>query len=269
MRTRTLLLGCVLTALPSMPSSAQIQRLIIPDANVQISPGSSAILSTLCTDLGIIGPSQNQSYGHVLTSSSSARVSIGGKEMSLSDAIATGQVELKTPRPTIESLVEERRHFNELDPSHAVDLAQYRSHFESLSPADRAKILSKEQNPSTLQIVNHSGQPMTFVAHNAAVGTANSPAPLFPLHATGQNNLWTAQIQQQLVQYGYKTPVDGEVGPDTKVALLAFQKKHNLHETGTPTSGVAKNAPPNRSQQLAKITTKRAIYRCQIRRCRG
>ena len=240
MRTRTLLLGCVLAALTSMSSSAQIQRLIIPEANVQISPGSSAVVSTFCTDLGIVGPHQNQSYGHVLTSSSSARVLIGGKEMSLSDAITTGQVELKTPRPTIESAVENQRHFNELDPSHAVDLAQYRSTLERLSPADRAKRLLNEQNPSALQIVNHSGQPMTFVAHNAAVGTADSPAPLIPLPATGQNNLWTAQIQEQLVRYGYKTPVDGTVGPDTRAALLAFQKKHNLHETGTPTTGVAK-----------------------------
>jgi hypothetical protein len=46
MRTRTLLIGFALTALPSTHSFAQIQRLIIPDANIQISPGSSAIIST-------------------------------------------------------------------------------------------------------------------------------------------------------------------------------------------------------------------------------
>jgi peptidoglycan hydrolase-like protein with peptidoglycan-binding domain len=235
MRTKNLLLIFLAYTLISTCCSGQIQRLIIPEANVTIAPGSSAKLSTFCTDYGILGPSRNQAYGHLLTSPDSARITIGKTEMSLGDALRSGKIKLLTPRPTIDSLVEEQRHFNELDPSHAIDLTTYRSKLQHLAPGG----LDKEQNPSSLQLVNLSGEQVHFVAHNAAVGTADSPPPIIPATTNDQNKIWTAQIQQQLVRYGYKTHTDGELGPDTKAVLSAFQKKHGLTVTGTPTEATA------------------------------
>ncbi len=43
----------------------------------------------------------------------------------------------------------------------------------------------------------------------------------------------TAGVQQRLKNLGYLSfTVDGETGPETREALIAFQKKHELGETG-------------------------------------
>ena len=43
----------------------------------------------------------------------------------------------------------------------------------------------------------------------------------------------TAGVQQRLKNLGYECgSVDGETGPETREALIAFQKKHELGETG-------------------------------------
>ena len=224
-------------------SSGQIQRLIIPEANVRIPAGSGANLPILCTDYGIVGPTAKQAYGHVLTSADSARVTIGGKEMSLADAIRANKVRLVTPTPTVDEYIAELQHFNELDPTAHIDIERRRKFLESLTPSQRAQLLAEEQNVSTLRIENLSGQPITFVASNAAVGTVDGPPPAIPTSVTAQSKieqtkLWTAQIQEKLLKRGYKTPTDGEVGPEAKSALLSFQNDNDLQQTGTPTQGV-------------------------------
>lgn len=254
MRARmSLLLACTLL-LPFPAFSQKIQRLIIPSADVSIGPDGSAIIKTYCTDYGITGPKQGQEYRHLLTSGDSTTVSVGGREMTLEDAISAHKIKLVTPRPTIDSIMADQRMFKALNPD--MPTADYASVLKLLPPEERNKMLAQFQNESALKIVNLSGEKVEFHARNAALGVSDGPPPTMAENTLSQTSLWISQVQHRLVGQGYDVPTNGIVDAKTQSALKEFQVKYGFKETGTATQEVAqKLAQLEDVSQLKALST--------------
>jgi hypothetical protein len=73
----------------------------------------------------------------------------------------------------------------------------------------------------------------------APLYTPPAPAPLIPLKpATDTAKMIVLKVQHALRLFGYDVPLDGQVGPATRTALLSFQTDWNLKATGTITPQV-------------------------------
>ncbi len=68
---------------------------------------------------------------------------------------------------------------------------------------------------------------------------APPPPPAIPPGLTPAQQ-HVAQIQTQLNAAGAQLQVDGRMGPQTRAALRAFQKQHNLKVTGRPDAATMK-----------------------------
>lgn len=236
MPARTLLVLLCTFVLPSSVFG-QVQRLIISSADISIDANGSAIVKTYCTDYGVMGPTQNQEYRHLLTSDDSTRVTVGGKEMTLQEAIENHKVRLVTPKPTIDSIMADQRMFKALNPD--MEVTDYAAVLKLLTPEERNRALAKFQNEGQLKIINISGERLEFHARNAALGVSDGPPPTIPENTTSQTALWISQIQNRLKGQGYDVPTDGIVDSKTKSALRSFQLKYGFKETGTATEEVA------------------------------
>jgi peptidoglycan hydrolase-like protein with peptidoglycan-binding domain len=252
MRKRmSLLLACTLL-LPLTAPCQKIQRLIIPSADVSIGPDGSAVIKTYCTDYGIMGPKQGQEYRHLLTSGDSTTVTVGGREMTLEDAISTHKIKLVTPRPTIDSIMADERMFKTLNPD--LPMEDYGALLRLLPLDKRNKLLAEFQNESSLKIVNLSGEKVNFHARNAALGVSDGPPPTMAENTQSQTSFWISQVQHRLVGQGYDVPTNGVVDAKTQAALKAFQIKYGFKATGTATQEVAQKLA-----QLEDVSQLRAL----------
>jgi hypothetical protein len=222
-----------------VPSSVlgQIQRLIIASADVSIEANGSAIVKTYCTDYGVMGPKQNQEYRHLLTSGDSTRVTVGGKEITLQEAIESHKVKLVTPKPTVDSIMADQRMFKALNPD--MKIIDYAALLKLMTPQERNRALAEFQNESALKIINISGEKLEFHARNAALGVSDAPPPAIPENTGSQTALWVSQIQNRLKGQGYDVQTNGVVDSKTESALKGFQLKYGFKQTGTATQEVA------------------------------
>jgi peptidoglycan hydrolase-like protein with peptidoglycan-binding domain len=219
------------TVLLQWPAQGQgVQRLIIPSSEVSVGPGGTAVIKTYCTDYGIEGPTQGQEYRHLLTAEDSAEVIVGGRRMTLQEAIDNHELKLVTPKATVTSLLADQRMFHNLEPSTSTEDIEWL--LRNMSPQERSRFLSEAQNEGELKIVNLSGEKIIFRAKNAALGVSDSAPPLIPEKTTSQTSLWISQIQSRLSSQGYDVQADGILGSSTRSALKDFQAKVGLPATG-------------------------------------
>jgi peptidoglycan hydrolase-like protein with peptidoglycan-binding domain len=247
------MLPLILT-LASVSAAQDIQRLLIPETTLHLAPNGAAEITTLCTDYGIVGPKAGQNYSHLLSGSESIRLTIGGKVMSLEQAISQGKLRLETPVPTVAEYLRTEQMLGRLNPgTYDPEWAQAEKKLlESLPVSVRNEILAKKQNPGRLKITNLSGEPVEFWSGGALVGTEEQAPSRIPANllktagsktnpqAPAQDKLWIAQLQDELSDVGYALSPDGTVGTHTAAALRDFQRQHGLEVTGTPTFETAK-----------------------------
>jgi His-Xaa-Ser repeat protein HxsA len=82
-------------------------------------------------------------------------------------------------------------------------------------------------------------QPRTLYTPPPSLYTVPTPAPLIPLKPTTDTaKMIVLKVQNALRLFGYDVPLDGQVGPATRTALLSFQTDWNLKTTGTITPQV-------------------------------
>jgi peptidoglycan hydrolase-like protein with peptidoglycan-binding domain len=231
-----LFLFCALL-LQSPAQCQDIQRLIIPSADVSIGPGGTAVIKTYCTDYGIEGPTQGTVYRHLLTAGDSTEVFVGGRRMTLQEAIDTHKLKLVTPKATVAALAADQEMFHSLDPT--APTVDIEGMMKLLSAEQRSRFLSEAQNEGQLKIVNLSGEKIVFRAKDAAVGVSDTPPPLIPDKTTSQTAVFISQIQHRLQADGYSVPSDGVLDPVTRSALKDFQTKSGLPATGEADEKVA------------------------------
>src|SRR4051794_14287535 len=84
---RVMGLAVALVFMVATASEAQTQRLVIPSADLTIPSGGAARVDTFCVDFGRTGPKKGETYSHLLSAPETASVSIGGRTLTLQQAI--------------------------------------------------------------------------------------------------------------------------------------------------------------------------------------
>lgn len=69
-------------------------------------------------------------------------------------------------------------------------------------------------------------------AHTTAAAQQLQPALIWPAVHRGDSGLRVNAVQMLLIQHGIKLTVDGNFGPATEAAVMAFQAQHGISRSG-------------------------------------
>jgi hypothetical protein len=249
---KTVLWLCALT-IPCI-LNAQEQRMAIPPGVFHVGVGATLAIDAYCVDYGRANPKPSSQYGTVLAGSQTSKVTVGGKELSLTEALAAHLIEIKGRKLTFGEFLmalsspEIQR---SRDRSEREEFKEIISLWKDATPKEKEEVNRKYAglvpdigSYSDLQLVNTSHSEVKLVFSDPTIVSVRdesiSDVDLKVLDVLRSKSeqpikqavLWrsvTSSHQRSLKSLGYYSGVvDGVVGPQTESAIRRFQKDKGL-----------------------------------------
>lgn len=246
--------GLALLVIPVDAALAAFQRMGIAAGTYRLGPQGSRSVPAFCFDQTRSSPSTSDRFDAVLTDQA-ATVKVGGRRMSLQQALARGVVQVHgTQRMlaeymrTLDSPAVQAR----MNPNALRSFALLRASWVRATPIERLQMerafaphSARAGDHTRLRLSSRSDQPVEITfTRTALLGTAADrglAVPDFQIRGSGpqheeQDEIWrrmTRRHQTLLARAGYRVQVDGRTGSGTVREIRLFQRDHGLPRTGS------------------------------------
>lgn len=250
-----LYVGLAFLVMPVDAALAAFQRMGIAAGTYRLGPQGSRSVPAFCFDRTRSSPSSSDGFDAVLTDQAAATVKVGGRRMSLQQALARGVVQVHGTQRT---LAEYMRALDSpaaqarMSPNALRSSASLRAGWARATPSERLQIervfapyLARNGDHTRLRLSSRSDQPVEITfTRTALLGTAADrglAVPDFQVRSRGpqhkeQDEIWrrmTRGHQMLLARAGYRVQINGRAGEGTLSQIRLFQRDQGLPPTGS------------------------------------